>query len=116
MVRQTGSPLIDAPSGLMKKGVIVRHLLLPGEAGDSKRILRYLHDTYGNDIFISIMNQYTPLEQVSHIPSLNRRITEQEYRRVLDFAEKIGIEQGFLQEEECADESFIPSFNGEGLE
>ncbi|MDE7351487.1 MAG: radical SAM protein [Acetatifactor sp.] len=115
MVRQTGRPVIDAPSGLMKKGVIVRHLLLPGEAGDSKRILRYLHDTYGNDIYVSIMNQYTPMKQVSHIPSLNRPVTDQEYRRILDFADKIGIEQGFLQEGACADESFIPPFDGEGL-
>lgn len=116
MLRQTGRPVIDTSSGLMKKGVIVRHLLLPGEAGDSKRILRYLHDTYGNDIYISIMSQYTPMNQVSHIPSLNRTITDQEYLRILDFADKIGIEQGFLQEGPCADESFIPPFDGEGLE
>lgn len=116
MLRQTGRPVIDTSSGLMKKGVIVRHLLLPGEAGDTKRILRYLHDTYGNDIYISIMNQYTPMNQVACIPSLNRTITDQEYLRILDFAEKIGIEQGFLQEGPCADESFIPPFDGEGLE
>lgn len=116
MLRQTGRPVIDTSSGLTKKGVIVRHLLLPGEAGDSKRILRYLHDTYGNDIYISIMSQYTPMNQVSHIPSLNRTITDQEYLRILDFADKIGIEQGFLQEGPCADESFIPPFDGEGLE
>lgn len=62
------------------------------------------------------MSQYTPMNQVSHIPSLNRTITDQEYLRILDFADKIGIEQGFLQEGPCADESFIPPFDGEGLE
>jgi len=115
MFRQIGTPVFDPDSGLMKRGLIVRHLLLPGQAGDSKRVLRFLHDTYGNDIYISIMNQYTPLEHVAQIPELNRQISEEEYRRVLSFAEKIGIERGFVQEGGTAAESFIPSFDGEGL-
>lgn len=73
MVRQAGSPVFDPATGLMKRGVIVRHLLLPGHTKDSKKILRYLHTTYGNQIFISIMNQYTPLPQVKELPELNRR-------------------------------------------
>lgn len=120
MFRQAGPPVLDPDSGLMKRGVIVRHLLLPGQTGDSKRILRYLHDTYGNDIYVSIMNQYTPLEHVSALPepartSLLRTVTPQEYRRVLDFADRIGIEQGYMQEGGTASESFIPPFDGEGL-
>ena len=115
MFRQAGPPVIDPDTGLMKRGVLVRHLLLPGQTGDSKRILRYLHDTYGNDIYISIMNQYTPLDHTEQIPELNRRVTAAEYKRVLVFAEKIGIEQGFLQEGDTAAESFIPEFDGEGL-
>lgn len=120
MVRQTGPPVLDPDTGLMKRGVIVRHLLLPGQTGDSKRILRYLHDTYGNDIYVSIMNQYTPMEQIRRSAEwgatpLSRPVTPQEYERVLDFADKIGIEQGYLQEGETAGESFIPAFDGEGL-
>lgn len=115
MFRQAGNPVLEEDSGLMKRGVIVRHLLLPGETKDSKKLLRYLHETYGNDIYVSIMNQYTPLSPVADIPSLNRRVTEEEYRRVLDFAERIGIEQGFRQEGETASESFIPEFNGTGV-
>lgn len=115
MFRQTGPAVINPQSGLMERGVIVRHLLLPGCTGDSKRILRYLHTTYGNDIFISIMNQYTPLPHVAHIPALNRKVTEDEYGRVLAFADKIGIERAFMQEEGTAAESFIPPFDGEGL-
>lgn len=115
MFRQTGTPVIDPETGLMRRGVIVRHLLLPGKTKDSKKILRYLHETYHNDIYVSIMNQYTPLKQVARIPALNRKVTEEEYRRILDFAECIGIEQGFYQEGETADESFIPTFDGEGL-
>lgn len=115
MFRQVGTPVFENGSGLMKRGMIVRHLLLPGQSGDSKRILRYLHDTYGNDIFVSIMNQYTPLPHVANIPELNRKITFEEYEKILHFAEQIGIENGFIQEGETASESFIPEFSGEGL-
>ncbi len=120
MFRQVGRPVLSPDSGLMEKGVIVRHLLLPGCAGDSKRILRYLHDTYGNDIYVSIMNQYTPLAHLKRMPefarsSLTRPVTEEEYARVLDFADRIGIEKGYMQEGGTAAESFIPAFDGEGL-
>ncbi|MCM1043945.1 MAG: radical SAM protein [Candidatus Gastranaerophilales bacterium] len=115
MFRQVGKPVLEESSGLMKRGVIVRHLILPGETKDSKKLLRYLHETYRNDIYVSIMNQYTPLSPVSDIPSLNRRVTEEEYRRVLNFAERIGIEQGFRQEGETARESFIPEFDETGV-
>lgn len=100
---------------LMTRGMIVRHLLLPGQTRDSKKILRYLHETYGNDIYISIMNQYTPLPHVAHIPELNRKVTDEEYDRVMQFALRIGIENGFFQEGEAASESFIPQFDGTGL-
>jgi len=120
MFRQAGTPMLDPHSGLMKKGVIVRHLLLPGQTGDCKKILRYLHNTYGNDIYISIMNQYTPMPQLpknlkGYQAELWRPVTEQEYAKVLTFAEQIGIENGFRQEGGTAAESFIPIFNGEGL-
>ncbi len=115
MYRQVGVPKFDNATGLMRRGVIVRHLLLPDRAKDSKKILRYLRETYGNDIYVSIMNQYTPLPQVASIPPLNRKVSAEEYQRVLNFAETIGIEQGYLQEGEAADESFIPPFNYEGL-
>lgn len=115
MVRQTGSPVFDPETGLMKRGVIVRHLLLPGQASDSKKILRYLHDTYHNDIYVSIMNQYTPLPHVRSCPELARTISPAEYEKILDFADKIGIEQGYMQEGGTASESFIPAFDGEGL-
>ena len=115
MVRQAGSPVFDPATGLMKRGVIVRHLLLPGHTKDSKKILRYLHTTYGNQIFISIMNQYTPLPQVKDLPELNRRVSPAEYERVLDFALRIGIENGFFQEGETASDSFIPEFDERGL-
>ncbi len=115
MYRQVGSPVFDPQNGLMKRGIIVRHLLLPEQTKDSKKLLRYLHEAYGNDIYVSIMNQYTPLEHVAHHPQLNHKVTSEEYARVLKFAETIGIENGFRQEGEAASESFIPSFDYEGL-
>ena len=114
MVEQTG-PCIFDEDGYIQKGVIVRHLILPGHTKDSRRVLRYLHETYGNKIYISVMNQYTPLSQVAGLSPLNRKVTRREYRRVLDEALELGIEQGFFQEGETAEESFIPLFNYEGL-
>lgn len=115
MFRQVGTPAFDAATGLMQKGIIVRHLLLPGQSKDSKKILRYLHNTYRNDIYVSIMNQYTPLPHVADYPELNRRITDLEYAKIISFAEQIGIVNGFIQEGETASISFIPEFSGEGL-
>lgn len=120
MFRQVGLPVFMSEGGeqssyLMTRGIIVRHLLLPGQTKDSKKILRYLHETYGNDIYISIMNQYTPLPHVVHIPELNRKVTAEEYDRVMEFALHIGIENGFFQEGEAANESYIPQFDGTGL-
>lgn len=116
MVRQVGSPVFtDGEDSMMKKGVIVRHLLLPGCEKDTRRILRYLHETYKNDIYVSIMNQYTPLSQVKNIPELNRKISPREYEKIVDFAISIGIENGFIQEGDTASESFIPAFDNEGI-
>lgn len=101
--------------GIMKKGVIVRHLVLPGQTADSKKILRYLHETYHDSIYISIMNQYTPVNDLPEFPELMRKVTGEEYDRVLTFAEKIGIENGYMQEGDVALESFIPAFDNEGV-
>ena len=98
-------------SGIIKKGVIVRHLMLPGLEDDTKKILEYLYKTYGDDIFISIMSQYTPLPTLpKEFPELATVIDMAIYDKVLDFAVNIGIENAFIQEEEAASESFIPEF------
>ena len=114
MVRQCPEAEFDE-RGLMKKGVIVRHLLLPGHVKDSKAVLNYLYTTYRDQIFISIMSQYTPMPQIAACPELNRRVTRREYNRLLDFAMELGIENGFFQEGDPVGESFIPAFNGEGI-
>ena len=114
MFRQVGEPVFD-DEGRMKKGMIIRHLLLPGYQEDSKAVIKYLYETFGDSVFISIMNQYTPLSHMSSYPELNRSITEEEYEEVVDFAIELGIENGFIQEGETAKESFIPAFDGEGV-
>lgn len=115
MEARAGSCAFDA-DGYIKKGVIVRHLILPGHTKDSMAVLSYLHETYGDRVFISLMNQYTPLEQVAELPPLNRKVTRREYERVLNFALDIGISNGYVQEGDTASESFIPLFDYEGLE
>lgn len=116
MVRQVGAPeFFD--NGIIKSGVIVRHLVLPGATKDSKEIIKYLYETYGNDIFISIMNQFTPQDNIDKIKykELTRKITQREYDNVIDYAIEQGVENGFIQEGDTAKESFIPSFDLEGV-
>lgn len=116
MVRQTRGFAFTAEAGnpkqeIMTRGTIVRHLVLPGCVEDSKLVLDYLLATYGEEIFISIMNQYTPLEQVQvSCPELYRKVSTEEYSQVLDYAYDLGIENGFIQEGDVAQESFIPEF------
>ena len=99
----------------MRRGVIVRHLLLPGHVREAKKVVGYLHETYGDQIYISMMNQYTPMSEKFADPNLNRRVTKREYERLLDYAAEIGVENGFYQEGATADESFIPEFDYEGV-
>ena len=116
MVRQTGKAVFvnGDEDNLILSGTIVRHLTLPGCMADSMQILKYLHDTYGDMIYISIMNQFTPLSNLEKYPELNRRITDEEYETLVDYAIEIGIENGFIQEGNTAEESFIPAFDCEG--
>lgn len=115
MVRQTGPCQFDM-DGYIRKGTIVRHLILPGHTRNSMEVLRYLHETYGEDIYISIMNQYTPVRELKEFKELNRKVTKREYEKVLDAAVNMGIQNGFIQEGETASESFIPEFDYEGVE
>ena len=111
MVEQKGSAVVE--NGLMKSGVVARILLLPGHLAEAKLSCSYLLSEYGDDIYISLMSQYTPPE---NMPSpLNRRVTNREYEQLCDYAAKKGLKNGFIQEGESASESFIPSFDFTGI-
>lgn len=114
MVRQVGMPEFDS-CGMMKRGVIVRHLLLPGHVKNSKNVLKYLYETYRDKIYISMMNQYTPMPTMKDDPQLSRKVTDREYERLINYAISLGLNNGFIQEGETAKESFIPEFDGEGV-
>ena len=114
MVRQQPEAVFDN-RGIMKKGVIVRHLMLPGGIKDSKAVVKYLYETYGNQIYVSLMNQYTPLPHVADYPEIDRKLKKFEYDRLVDYAISLGVENGFIQEGETAKESFIPAFTNEGV-
>ena len=109
MVKQVGKIEIDN-DGMMKKGIIVRHLLLPGALEDSKKILKYLYDEYQDDIIISIMNQYTPVRKLAY-EELNHNVSDSEYDELIDYAYDLGIRNAFIQDGGTQEESFIPDFD-----
>lgn len=108
MFKQVGKFKIK--ENLIKKGLVVRVLVLPGHVDDAMKIIDYLYNKYGDTIIISIMNQYTPLENLKYA-NLNRKITNEEYDKVVDYAIKLGINYAFIQDGETQDESFIPEFD-----
>ena len=110
MFKQVGKPVFNK-DGLLKKGLIVRHLCLPELKEDTKKILNYLYEVYKDDIYISIMNQYTPVRKFNRFTNLNRIITEDEYNEIINYAVDLGITNAFIQEGETQKESFIPDFN-----
>ena len=115
MMNQAGEAKFDE-NGIMQSGVIVRHLLLPGHVRNARAVVKYVYETYGDQLYLSLMNQYTPLPQVKkEFPELDRRVTEREYQRLISYALEIGVENAFIQDGNTAKESFIPMFDYEGI-
>lgn len=113
MVSITGEPVFDE-KGMMQKGTIVRHLLLPGHKRNAKDVLRYVYETYGDRVYISLMNQYTPFARLEKYPEyreLCRKVTKREYETVVSYAIELGVQNAFIQEQGTAKESFIPEFD-----
>lgn len=109
MYRQVGNPIIE--NGIMKKGMIVRHLVLPNHIDDSKKIIEYLYKKYKDNIYISIMNQYTPVRDIKKYKELNTTLDNESYDKLINYACDLGIKNAFIQEGETCKESFIPDFN-----
>ncbi len=115
MMQQQPLKILDS-RGMIKHGVIVRHLLLPGHVLDSRKVIRYLFETYGNAVTLSLMNQYTPMSQIKEqYPELDRKVKHSEYERLVDFALGLGVREAYIQEGETQKDSFIPDFNNDGV-
>lgn len=112
MIRQTGAPVYDE-NGMMQRGTLIRHLVLPGLTGDSMKILTRIRDEFP-EIPVSLMGQYTPCGRALSIPGMDRKIKKKEYARVLAHMEAIGLD-GYRQELGSADGAFIPSFDETGV-
>ena len=112
MVRQKPAPVID--NGIMREGVIVRILLLPGHLAEAKLAVKYIYETYGDLVYISLMSQYTPMPNMP--TPLDRRVTAAEYRELVNYAIEKGVTRAFIQEGSAASESFIPPFDLTGIQ
>lgn len=127
MIRQTGSPVFSdyterradgsvRSCRLMERGVIIRHMVLPGQKEDSIRLLRWIAASLPpRQYYISLMSQYTPYRTDPKYPELNRRITSYEYQKVVDTALNLGLDLGFMQKKSSAREEYTPPFDLEGL-
>ncbi len=130
MVKEAGVPEFDEVDGELRlvRGVVVRHLMLPGALEDSKRVVRLVHERFGDAVLLSLMNQYTPVlaeaakagsaravETLNRCPELARRVSDDEYELLLDYADELGIEDYFWQQGGAAEESFIPAFDLSGV-
>lgn len=102
-------------NGMMTKGIIVRCLVLPTKGNDTKKIINYLYKKYQDNIYLSIMNQYTPVTKSTTFPFLNNKVSDSEYDNIINYALDLGVINAYIQEGETSDESFIPPFDLEGL-
>lgn len=112
MQRQVGKSVIK--DGIMQKGMIIRHLVLPKNTDQSIKILRWIKDNLPIDTYISLMSQYVPYVKTEY-KELNRRIVTAEYQKVIDEFERLGFENGFMQERSSAQTDFIPKFDLSGV-
>ncbi|MBQ6979616.1 MAG: radical SAM protein [Clostridia bacterium] len=101
-------PLIFDKKGMLKSGTIVRHLVLPACASDSKRIIDFFADNLKDRAYLNVMSQYTPMGEITDLPELSRKITKREYDSVIDYAISKGIEKMFYQKRISASEEYIP--------
>lgn len=114
MLAQTGPPVFD-DDGLLVRGVLVRHLLLPGLLADSLRAVELLYGRYGDNILLSLMSQYTPMGGGGDFPELARRVNPRHYEALVDRAAALGVTRCYVQHPSSAGADFIPAFGGEGL-
>ena len=112
MYNQTGRPVFDE-NGIMQKGVLIRHLMLPGHLSDTAHIINYVHSRFGDNVYFSLMSQYTPVRHIAELEPLNHKLDMRAYNAAVDLCARLGMENVFIQDGGAASESFIPEFTGE---
>lgn len=115
MVSQVGAPVFDE-NNLIQKGVIIRHLMLPGLLFDSKKVIDYIYNTFGDSVYISIMNQYTPMYNAEKYPEINKPLNPKHYDALIDYSLSIGVKNGFVQETGTNSKDFVPEFDLRGVD
>lgn len=115
MFSQVGTPVFDK-NNLIQKGVIIRHLMLPGLLFDSKKVIDYIYNTFGDSVYISIMNQYTPMFNAEKYPEINKPLNPKHYDALIDYSLSIGIKNGFIQETGTNSKAFVPEFDLRGVD
>ncbi len=115
MLRQVGPVQLDE-RGIARRGLIIRHLVIPGHVDDSKRILRWIADNVPRGTYVSLMSQYVPVHRAHEHPGINRRLTEREYEEIVDYLIALGLEEGYCQELSSATPDYIPPFDLEGVQ
>ena len=113
---EIAGPVQFTGDGQLKKGVLVRHMILPGHRHESMDIVKWLWETFGENIQVSLMSQYTPMYKASEHKKINRRLTTFEYESVVDYALELGLENAYVQERRSASEEYVPDFNGAGVQ
>ena len=113
MYELVGPPVFK--DGIMQKGVIIRHLILPWHYKESMEIVKYIWETYHDNVYLSLMNQYTPMYKALTHPKLKRKLTTFEYDKVVDFAAQLGFTRCYIQQGKTATTNFVPNFNGNNV-
>ena len=110
MYKQVGEPIFDE-NGIIKKGVIIRHLILPNHIQNTEHILKWIKDTFDNKVYVSVMAQYFPTYKAKNDDKLNRKISTKEYKKVENYMYLLGIENGYMQDLGKHEEEFVPVFD-----
>ncbi|WP_050606256.1 radical SAM protein [Clostridium niameyense] len=114
MFNQVGTPVFNT-EGIMQRGIIIRHLMLPGLLFDSKKVIDYIYSKFKDDVYISLMNQYTPLNNLSKYPELNKTLNPKHYDSMINYCLELGIKNAFIQESGTSSKKFVPNFDLTGI-
>ena len=111
MYNQVGSPVLDE-NGMIKKGLIIRHLVLPSNIQNSKNVLKWINDNMDKNVFVSVMAQYFPTHKAKDFPEINRKLTMEEYKEIEDYLYSLDLDNGYIQELGEHEEEYVPDFEG----